>query len=172
MATKYLGAILILQKTGGNSLIVDHINNYRRYLGCDKNIAAVLQFIVEKADDATLENGIYTLIPNEVIVHVLEKESHARTDTKMEIHKNFMDIHYIIKGAERCGIAPLAEQINYDEKTDNGFYPCEDTYDVLIREGEFYAVWPMEPHRPLCNAEDGEKTVRKIICKVKVDEKR
>lgn len=87
----------------------------------------------------------------------------------MEIHKRFMDIHYIIKGAERCGIAELPPQVDYNEETDNGFYDCEDTGSVRIGEGEFYAVWPLEPHCPLCNAGEETETVRKIICKVKVD---
>ena len=53
-----------------------------------------------------------------------------------------MDIHYIICGAERCGIAPVAEEsdIDYNPETDNGFWECKDTYDVMINEGEFYAV--------------------------------
>lgn len=150
-------------------MIVDHIKNWKRYQGCGENIAAALRFIEERAQDPALTNGTYELVPGEVIVHVLDKESHARGDAKMEIHKKFMDIHYIITGAERCGVAPLPEEVAYDEATDNGFWDCADDYSVLIREGEFYAVWPMEPHCPLCNAGEKTEAVRKIICKVKVD---
>ena len=69
----------------------------------------------------------------------------------------------MIDGAERCGMLrfPDISKIDYSDETDNGFWDCKDTYDVLIREGEFYAVWPMEPHCPLCNAEDKKKSVRK-----------
>lgn len=62
-----------------------------------------------------------------------------------------------------------ADRSGYDAEKDNGFWDCVDDYSVLIREGEFYAVWPMEPHCPLCNAEEKTEAVRKIICKVKVD---
>lgn len=152
-------------------MIIDNIKNSNRYLDSHKNIAAALQYIAEHADDPDLKDGSYPIIPDEVIVHVLTKDTHAREEAQMEIHKNFMDIHYIIRGAERCGIAPLAEEsdIAYSQDTDNGFWDCRDTYDVLIREGEFYAVWPMEPHCPLCNADGRTETIRKIICKVKVD---
>lgn len=152
-------------------MIIDNIKNSGRYLNSHKNIAAALQYITEHADDPDLKDGSYPIIPDEVIVHVLTKETHAREEARMEIHKNFMDIHYIIRGAERCGIAPLAEEsgIDYNQDTDNGFWDCKDTYDILIGEGEFYAVWPTEPHCPLCNAGDRAETIRKIICKVKVD---
>lgn len=152
-------------------MIIDNIKNSGRYLNSHKNIAAALQYITEHADDPDLKDGSYPIIPDEVIVHVLTKETHAREEARMEIHKNFMDIHYIIRGAERCGIAPLAEEsgIDYNQDTDNGFWDCKDTYDILIGEGEFYVVWPMEPHCPLCNAGDRAETIRKIICKVKVD---
>lgn len=152
-------------------MIIDNIKNIGRYLDSHKNIAAALQYIAEHANDSDLKDGSYPIIPDEVIVHVLTKETHAREEAQMEIHKNFMDIHYIIRGAERCGIAPLAEEsaMDYSQETDNGFWDCDDNYAVLVREGEFYAVWPMEPHCPLCNAGDRTETIRKIICKVKVD---
>ena len=138
-------------------MIVDHIKNRGRYEHCHKNIAAALQFIAEHADDPELKDGSYPVIPDEVIVHVLTKETHGRDEAKMEIHKNFMDIHYIIKGAESCAVAPLApeQDIAYDPNTDNAFWD--------------YAVWPMEPHCPLCNTAEEPETIRKIICKVKVD---
>lgn len=59
-------------------MIVDHIKNRSRYEHCHKNIAAALQFIAEHADDPELKDGSYPVIPDEVIVHVLTKETHGR----------------------------------------------------------------------------------------------
>ena len=150
-------------------MIADHIQNKSRYAGCHKNIVEALDFIAERAGDPALQDGTYPIIPGEVIVHVLSKNTHPRAEAKMEIHKNFMDIHYMISGSERCGIAPLAKELDYDPDTDNAFWDCADTGSIVIGEGEFYAVWPLEPHCPLCNAGETVDAVRKIICKVKVD---
>lgn len=152
-------------------MITDHIRNRRRYLGCHKNIGTALAYIAEHAEDPELKDGTYPVVPGEVTVHVVTKDTHARKDARMEIHKDFMDIHYILQGAERCYVAPLADQptIDYDPETDNGFWDCEDSYNVLIGEGQFYAVWPMEPHCPLCSVTGEPEKVRKIICKVRVD---
>lgn len=149
-------------------MIVDNLVNLERYTGCHQNIAAALQYIAEHVNDPALEDGCYPIIPDEVIVHVLSKSTRPREEAQMEIHKRFMDIHYMIKGSEACGVAPLGEEIDYNPETDNGFWDCEDSYRVVIGEGEFYAVWPMEPHCPLCSV-NGVENVRKIICKVKVD---
>ncbi len=153
-------------------MIADHIKNRGRYLNCHKNIAAALEYIARHADEPGLKDGTYPVIPDEVIVHVVTKDTHAREDAKMEIHKNFMDIHYIIRGGERCYMAPLAEEgaIDYDPETDNGFWDCADSCNVMIGEGEFYAVWPMEPHCPLCDVDGEPKEIRKIICKVNVEQ--
>lgn len=152
-------------------MIVDSIKNKERYENIHTNIGTALCFIAEHGQDPELEDGKYELVPGEVIIYVLSKESHFREEAEMEIHRKYMDIHYMICGAERCGVAPLPEEteITYSEETDNGFWKCRDTYNVLIGEGEFYAVWPMEPHCPLCNAGEQKENVRKIICKVKVD---
>lgn len=152
-------------------MIVDQLKCADRYLGLHKNITAALEFIREHAEDAALEDGVYEVIPDEVVIHVVTKDTHARTEAQMEIHKKFMDIHYIIQGAERCGMAPLPDEsvIEYNPETDNGFWSCEDSFDVRVGEGEFYVVWPMEPHCPLCHAGADRSVVRKMICKVKVD---
>ncbi len=148
-------------------MITDKLENRNRYAGCHKNIAIALDYIAAHAQDPALEDGSYTVVPDEVIVHVLSKDTKPREKAMMEIHKRFMDIHYMIRGREACGIAPLGAQIDYNPETDNGFWACGDDYRVVVGEGEFYAVWPMEPHCPLCSV-DGEESVRKIICKVKV----
>ena len=149
-------------------MIADRIENRSRYDGCHQNIKAALDFIAQRADDPALEDGTYPIIPDEVIVHVLSKTTRPREEGMMEIHKRFMDIHYMIKGSEACGLAPLGEDIDYNPDTDNGFWSCQDTGRVVIGEHEFYAVWPMEPHCPLCSV-NGSEDVRKIICKVRVD---
>ena len=151
-------------------MIVDKLENKDRYRSCHPNIAAALDYIAEQARNPELKDGTVTLIPDQVIVHVITKESHKREEARMEIHKEFMDIHCILKGAESCSTSPLPpeDQIEYNPETDNGFWDTPDSFCVKVSEGEFYAVWPMEPHCPLCNASAEAETVRKFICKVRV----
>ena len=107
-------------------MIIDKLENRGRYADCHKNIAIALDYIAAHANDPALEDGCYPIVPDEVIVHVLSKETKAREDAMMEIHKRFMDIHYMIRGSEACGVAPLGEEIDYNPETDNGFWACEE----------------------------------------------
>lgn len=154
-------------------MIFDQIKHASRYYETNNNIKIALEFIKKNALGDKLIDGKYELIPGEVTAFVLTKETVKQSEAKMEIHKKYMDIHYLINGCEVCGIAPIMDNpegvIPYDEQSDNGFFECENSFQVKADEGEFYAVWPMEPHRPLCNAYEESMPVRKIICKVKVD---
>ena len=76
-------------------MIVDSIKNIERYENIHPNISTALHFIAEHEEDPELEDGRYELVPDEVIVYVLSKESHYREEAEMEIHKKFMDIHYM-----------------------------------------------------------------------------
>ncbi len=151
-------------------MITDKITNIRRYEGIDENIIKALKAIKEYSEKKELQDGTYEIVNDEIILHVITKETHKRSEAKMEIHKNFMDIHYMIKGQERCFVSalPSEESIDYNPETDNGFWECEDTGSISIGEGEFYAVWPLEPHCPLCNVGEDSEMIRKFIVKVRV----
>ena len=66
-------------------MIVDSIKNIERYENIHPNISTALHFIAEHEEDPELEDGRYELIPDEVIVYVLSKESHYREEAEMEI---------------------------------------------------------------------------------------
>ncbi len=151
-------------------MIKDSISKIHRYDGIDSNIIKTLKLIKEYAYKQELQDGVYEVVKNEIIIHVITKETHKRSEAKMEIHKNFMDIHYMLEGREVCYVGDLPDKykVDYSEDTDNGFFDCMDTGKITIGDGEFYAVWPMEPHCPLCEDGESTKTVRKIIAKVRV----
>ena len=149
-------------------MIYDQLKNARRYYACHPNIEAALHFIEQHRDGAGLEDGKHVLIPDALIANVVSAKTRDRGDAKMEIHARFMDVQYILEGEEICACAPLDETVKVDPETDNGFWSCEDTASIRVRQGEFYIVWPGEPHCPLVST--GEiAPVRKIICKVRVD---
>ena len=97
-------------------MIADKISNIYRYTGIHENIIKALEAIKEYAAKPELEDGVYEVVPGEIILHVITKETHKRCDAKMEMHKNFMDIHYMIDGEESCFLSelPSLDEIEYD----------------------------------------------------------
>ncbi|SCP98272.1 YhcH/YjgK/YiaL family protein [Anaerobium acetethylicum] len=152
-------------------MIFDQIKNYARYTKTDENIKAALEFIDLHKDNKEILDGKYEIIPDQVTAYVVSKDTILAEDAEMEIHKKFMDIHYMLKGQESCGLTELSMDVQeaaYDDAGDISLFSAEDTNVVVVSEGEFYAVWPYEPHRPLCNVQGTSRKIRKIICKVKV----
>lgn len=153
-------------------MILDKIVNLNRYTKTDNLIKAALEFLYLHKEDTEMADGKYEIIKGEVTAFVVSKDTVDETKTDMEIHKDFMDIHYMLKGRECCYLADLPmdiESYDYDEKADITFFTCENQNVAAVSKGDFYAVWPYEPHKPLCHFGKQSESVKKIICKVKID---
>ncbi|MDW2799172.1 YhcH/YjgK/YiaL family protein [Clostridium boliviensis] len=153
-------------------MILDQIIHLNRYISADDGIKAALKFIYSHKDEAEMPDGKYEIIKDQVTAFVVSKDTVNQSSAEMEIHKKFMDIHYVLKGKEMCCLADLPQDIescSYDEEADITFFPGKSTDSITIGRGDFYAVWPYEPHKPLCNPGEKSEFVKKIICKVKID---
>ncbi|WP_320128984.1 YhcH/YjgK/YiaL family protein [uncultured Sphaerochaeta sp.] len=150
-------------------MIFDHIQYAERYQHIDENLKKALHFIFEHADDLTLADGKYEIVKDEVVAFVVSKTTQPDKLQKMETHQNLMDVHYVLVGSEVCGLtAHFGKDGAYDSANDITFSNCDTENSLLVQQGEFYAVWPEEAHKPLVNATKELGNVRKIICKVKL----
>ena len=149
-------------------MIYDQIQNAERYYACHPNIEAALRYIRQHRDDPSLEDGKFVIQPDTFIVNVVSGKTRNRGDARMECHERFMDVQYILEGEEICAIAPAEPSVAVDPESDTGFWDCEDSGCIRVRQGEFYIVWPGEPHCPMVST-GAVAPIRKIICKVRVD---
>lgn len=152
-------------------MIFDNIKKIALYDKLSENIKMGLDFLESHSQDDSLEAGEYILKEKEVIAYVVEKTTQAQEETNMEYHDCFIDIHYIMKGQEYCGLAPMdytLKDTDYNEEKDLGFLAeVKDSSGIIARQGDFYIVWPHEPHRPLCTVGEKCEEIKKIILKVK-----
>ena len=120
-----------------------------------------------KTEAGTISDGVYVLQEGELTAHVVSKDTKRPEDCQMEIHKKFIDLHYVIKGTEACGLCSAFHGIGeYDEAGDIQFSDDKDDSIITCHEGEFYAVWPEEPHKPLLMAGTKKENIRKVIFKI------
>lgn len=152
-------------------MIIDHISKYTRYKNINSAIKAALEFISANSMSFEMSDGKYEIIPGQVTAFIVSKDTMNAVETDMEIHKDFMDIHYILSGEEVCEYGEVPEDIeayHYDEENDITFFPVKKVQEVHVQQGSFYMVWPYEAHKPLCSVNCAGEKVRKIICKVKL----
>ena len=90
---------------------------------------------------------------------------------RWEAHRKYIDIQYIVAGAEKMGWAPVASLVAdgaFDEAKDVGFYT--GTGDLLtVRAGMFAIFLPQDGHMPCMHPAGQAQQVRKIVMKVAIE---
>lgn len=102
-------------------------------------------------------------------VYVNIAQYQTKTDGLFEAHRKYIDIHYVIHGAENMLAADLREmkiEQEYDEPSDS-LLGTADGIPYLIKEGQFMVVLPEEAHLPGI-ALDCPQNVKKAVIKVLV----
>lgn len=103
------------------------------------------------------------LFVNNVFADGVEAEKQS-----LEAHRDYIDVHILLEGAERIGWKPLedvTEEVKpYSAEGDCALYADRATAYVDLRPGEFMIVYPEDPHAPLI----GQGKIRKLIAKVKL----
>lgn len=117
---------------------------------------------------ATIKPGKYLIDGEQVYATVTEGPEKEFDSTKWEAHKNYQDVHYIIRGKEKIGIASpdkLHIQTAYNASRDVAFYTGEGKY-YTAEPGTFLICFPSDAHRPGIKVE-GYETVKKIVFKIR-----
>jgi YhcH/YjgK/YiaL family protein len=154
-------------------MIYDHIDNYKRYDGCSKHIEKAFEFIINNKNVEDAIDGAYVLEEDSLIAHIVSASTRKSEDGELEIHKEFIDLHYICQGSEMCEFGDTMTESDvfvYSEEKDIAFLSEEQVkYAFEVGRGQFYIVWPYETHKPLIAPPGSEvKDIKKIIIKIRV----
>lgn len=94
-------------------------------------------------------------------------------DSQMEAHRKYIDIMYMLEGEECIFCKPTSKLNNITSSfnQEKDFLLADVDADVIpnaLRKGQVAVLLPEDAHCPGCNL-DGEKSVRKLICKLAVE---
>ncbi|MEO6000383.1 MAG: YhcH/YjgK/YiaL family protein [Chitinophagaceae bacterium] len=123
---------------------------------------------LKTTDYKSLGSGHYQIEGEDVYANVTEAPSKPFEQTQFEAHQNYSDIHLMISGKEKIGVASLAGatvKTAYDASKDIAFYNTEGKV-YTADPGTFFIFCPGNAHRPGIKV-DGEDVVRKIVIKIK-----
>jgi YhcH/YjgK/YiaL family protein len=152
-------------------MILDQLDNALMYGGLGQRIAIGLALLNE---DSVLNSalGKYEVDAENLFYVVDEYETKPVKEGRLEIHRKYLDIQYIVSGAEFIGVAPLeglTEESVYDGETDLAFYKYTPEMSRLyLKQGMFAIFWPNEPHMPGRCVDTPEK-VKKIVVKIRME---
>jgi YhcH/YjgK/YiaL family protein len=152
-------------------MILDHLDNALLYGGLGQRIAVGLALLNEESVRAAAP-GKYEVDGESLFYNVDEYETKPVEEGRFEIHRKYLDIQYIVSGAEIIGVAPLeglTEETPYDGEKDLAFYQNEPAMSRLhLKQGMFAIFWPNEPHMP-GRSTDIIENVKKIVVKVRME---
>ena len=150
-------------------MIFDNMKNCALYYGANKNFEKAFDFI-KYAVSENLPVGKYELDSTQVYASVQEYETKLPENGKFEGHRNYIDIQYVVSGAEAIDVMDVGKAVaktEYDPVKDFQLYEnSENCNKCAIEAGEYGIFFPHDIHKP--GMAYGEiAPVKKIVVKVK-----
>jgi biofilm protein TabA len=147
-------------------MVVDTLENWRLH-AAHPGVIRAFEWL-EKADLAALPEGRTEIAEGELAAILQTNPTKPRGQGRLEAHRKFIDIQYVVEGEEAMGWAPLEgldEDGPFDEGADIGFYrgACDL---VPVRAGSFAVFYPHDAHMPCIDPLTGPKTSKKVVLKV------
>ncbi len=131
----------------------------------------LLKFIAE-TDLTTLEPGKIVLEEGRLWINVLEYTPKSAEDTKIEAHRNMIDLQYTFEGNEIMGLAGhVTTKTEYNPVKDVTFYTTDEPVSyVPASPDRFFLYFPKDMHQPSVRADENSGVSHKIVGKIEYAE--
>ncbi|WP_291868906.1 YhcH/YjgK/YiaL family protein [Maribacter sp.] len=149
-------------------MILDKLENRELYKEIHAGINKALLYI-QSTDFLNIPDGKYEIEGEDVFAILKEYETKNKEDSLLESHLKYIDIHYIVEGAEQIGVTTLVNQKpkkEYDAVDDYMLFL--EPYDLItLKKGMFAVFFPDDIHMPEIKL-DSIAIVKKVVVKVKL----
>lgn len=149
-------------------VVVDNLVNADRYYDRHPGFRAAFEFLrTQKLDSLT--TGRLAIDGERLYAIVSRDKGRGKAAAKLEAHRKYIDIQYVIAGDEVIGVRPAADcrdiAVAYDATRDIGFFADPPVKWVALPPGTFAIFFPEDAHAPLA----GEGGLRKVVVKIAVN---
>ena len=148
-------------------MVLDSIQNAQRYYTLHPLFEKAFRFLQE-ADLMTLSLGQQAIEGRDLFAIISEGTGTTEKEAKLEVHRKYIDIQYVISGIDHMGWKSLAfcEQPDgpYSEERDAAFFPDKTSNWFDVPAGYFTIFFPYDAHAAMIT----EETVRKVVLKIAV----
>ena len=146
-------------------MILDTLENYQLYSTINERIAKGFAFLRNTDLDA-IPSGKHDIEGDTIFALVQEYQTKPLNECKLESHKKYIDIQYVIRGEEFMGVTTKNNQkiLEQDEDKDYTFYEGTTSL-VRVSKGMFTIFFPDDLHQPCVQTESAAE-VKKVVIKV------
>ncbi|PKN92414.1 MAG: YhcH/YjgK/YiaL family protein [Chloroflexi bacterium HGW-Chloroflexi-6] len=148
-------------------MIVDRINNSHLYSALNPGIKRAFEYI-QQADPSNIAAGRYEVDGENLYVMVQQYNTKPMEAGVWEAHRRYIDLQYVIQGAEKIGYANLSRLTQGEYDANRDFLPLFGEGEFLtLKSGDFVILMPEDAHMPGL-AVDALAPVKKMVLKILV----
>lgn len=147
-------------------MITGSIRNSSRYLGPNLYLDKAFDFIL-KTNFSKLSPGKIE-IDDEMYGIIIRPGTCVNTNSKLEVHRKYLDLHYVITGSEVFGCMNIDECLEpegvFNEREDFQLFQDITFNKLVLNAGHFVVFYPEDAHVPSLSTRE----LAKIVIKVKL----
>jgi YhcH/YjgK/YiaL family protein len=150
-------------------MIIDKIENSHLYKNISERISKSFEYI-KTTDLKNLPPGKYPIDGENIFALISEYKTKSEPEGKLEAHKKYIDVQYVISGEELMGYVPVGNQQilePYKEDNDIVFFTGDKSF-TKVSAGMFAIFFPEDVHMPGI-ASGKSSTVKKLVIKVRIN---
>jgi YhcH/YjgK/YiaL family protein len=146
-------------------IIINKLQHAERYYNMHPAFEKAFAFLRQKAL-AKLPAGRHEIDGDRLFCIISKGPGRSRAEAKLEAHRKFIDIQYIIAGTDDMGFKPTADckltDTSYDPDKDIEFFKDDPKSWTPVPAGSFVIFFPQDAHAPLVSSGEIHKAVLKI----------
>ena len=146
-------------------IIIDELANAKDYYHMHPAFEKAFAFL-RLNGLAELPAGRHEIDGDRLFCIIGKDPGRTRDEAKLEAHRKYVDIQYVIAGADEMGWRPTPECTQvytaYDAEKDIEFFSDQPRSWTKVPAGSFVIFFPQDAHAPLTGSGQIHKAVLKI----------
>ena len=146
-------------------IIINKLQHAERYYKMHPAFEKAFAFLRQDGL-AELPADRYEIDGDRLFCMISKGPGRSRSEAKLEAHRKYIDIQYVIAGTDEMGWKPTADckliDTSYDADKDIGFFKDPPDSWTPVPAGSFVIFFPQDAHAPLVSSGEIHKVVLKI----------
>ncbi|MBL0346951.1 YhcH/YjgK/YiaL family protein [Candidatus Villigracilis affinis] len=148
-------------------MVIDRIENAPLYYAIHPRFKSAFDYI-RQIDINAIPVGRHEIDGENMYALVQEYNTKLKEEGKWEAHRRYIDLQYVVQGAEGMGYANIHHLQQGDYDTNKDFLPLFGEGDqVVLKSGYFVLLFPEDAHMPGM-AIGNPKPAKKVVIKIAV----
>jgi YhcH/YjgK/YiaL family protein len=146
-------------------MVIDYLENAKKYYHQYPLFETAFDFL-RRGSLEDFMDGRHDIKGDDLFALVSRNGNSAIHEPKLEVHRRYIDIHFVYKGTEQIGWKFLDSCVyavgHFNLLDDYQFFLDKDFYSFKLKVNHFFIAYPNDAHAPLIKTEDLFKVVMKI----------